>query len=149
MMCISEEYMNKWSIKDWLDHRQTSRAHHRGRRDQGSIHSSWIFLSLLGPNCTRGQSVFSGVKKIKICRCDQKPSAIAFFDETKICSAPNKVQRGRRLPLKQAKLIQILIMKNKRRMLWGKGFVSGRFRRQFVLKILKTISWLSFSAIRP
>ena len=46
---------------------------------------------------------------MKICHCDQEPGAIAIFVATKICSAPNKVvQRGRRLPLKQAKLIQIL-----------------------------------------
>ena len=40
---------------------------------------------------------FQVSKRIKICHCDQKPGAIAFFVETKICSAPNKVQRGRRL----------------------------------------------------
>ena len=57
---------------------------------------------------------FFQVSKKKICHCDQKPGAIAFFVETKICSAPNKVQRGRRQPLKQDKLIQIL--KNNRRM---------------------------------
>ena len=46
---------------------------------------------------------------MKICHCDQEPGAIAIFVETKICSAPNKVvQRCRRLPLKQAKLIQVL-----------------------------------------
>ena len=67
---------------------------------------------------------FQVSKKIKICHCGQKPGATAFFVATKMCLAPNKVQRGRRLPLKQAKLIQI----------------SGRFHSQFVLKILKTIS---------
>ena len=46
---------------------------------------------------------FSVAKKIKICHCDQKPGAIASFVDTKICSAPNKVHRGCRLPLKQAK----------------------------------------------
>ena len=46
---------------------------------------------------------FSVVKKIKICHCDQKPGVIASFVDTKICSAPNKVHRGCRLPLKQAK----------------------------------------------
>ena len=59
-------------------------------------------------------SFFQASKKIKICHCDQKPGAIALFVDTKICTAPNKVRRGRQLPLKQAKLIQIL--KNNRRM---------------------------------
>ena len=48
------------------------------------------FCPVFRPNRTRGQSFFSGVKKIKI-YFDQKPGAIAFFVEAKICSAPNKV----------------------------------------------------------
>ena len=86
-------------------------------------------------------------KKIKICQYYQKPRATVFFDETKNCSAPKKVQRGRRLLLKKAKLIQI--MKNNRGMLWGKAFVPGEFHTQFALKNLKTSSSLSSSAIRP
>ena len=54
-------------------------------------------------------------QKITITDPHQKPGAIAFFVENKVCSALNKVQRGRRLLLKQAKLIEIL--KNNRRML--------------------------------
>ena len=104
---------------------------------EGNTLFVWSFNFIKGLIAIEVNPFFSGVIK-KICHCDQKPSAIAFFVETKICSAPNKVQWGRRLPLKQAKVIQIL--KNNRRMLWGKGFVSGRFHMQFVPKVLKTIS---------
>ena len=72
---------------------------------------------------------FSVVKKIKICHCDQKRGAIVSFVDTKICSAPNKVHRGCRLPLRQAKSWKTIDER-------GKGF-----HTRFVLKILKTI-WI-------
>ena len=139
---LATAFWNTLSHSDWLISYSRIFANyviiHNFVYRQKFVHVSFYLLLKCRPNRTRAQSIFPGVKKIKICHCDQKPGAIAFFVETKICSVPNKVQRGRRLPLKLAKLIQIL--KNNERMLWGKGFVSGRFHTQFVLKILKTIA---------